>query len=66
MTAIAKVVLPPPVLFGMAQWNSYRDWGKTLSMIGMILGLKRFQMIFCLSKVPAIFRESSFYFNSLI
>jgi len=37
MTAIAKVVLPPPALFGMVQWNRYTEWGKTISMMGMII-----------------------------
>jgi hypothetical protein len=36
MKAIAKVVLPPPALFGMVQWNRYRNQGKTISMMGMI------------------------------
>jgi hypothetical protein len=36
MNAIAKVVLPPPALFGMVQWNRYIDGGKTISMMGMI------------------------------
>jgi hypothetical protein len=36
MKAIAKVVSPPPVLFGMVQWNRYIDRGKTISTMGMI------------------------------
>jgi hypothetical protein len=36
MTAIAKLVLSPSALFGMVQWNSYKDWGKTISTMGMI------------------------------
>jgi hypothetical protein len=36
MTAIAKVVLSPPALFRMVQWNRYTDQGKTISMMGMI------------------------------
>jgi hypothetical protein len=36
MNAIAKVVSPPPALFGMVQWKRYIDWGKTISTIGMI------------------------------
>jgi hypothetical protein len=36
MTAIAKVVLPPPAIFGMVQWDRYTDQGKTMSMMGMI------------------------------
>jgi hypothetical protein len=36
MKAIAKVVSPPPALFGMVQWNRYIDQGKTISMMGMI------------------------------
>ncbi len=42
MKAIAKVVSPPPALFGMVQWNRYIDWGKTISTMGMIdFGLKK-------------------------
>jgi hypothetical protein len=36
MKAIAKVVLPPPALFGMVQWNRYIDRGKTILTMGMI------------------------------
>jgi hypothetical protein len=36
MKAIAKVVLLPPALFGMVQWNRYIDRGKTISTMGMI------------------------------
>jgi hypothetical protein len=36
MKAIAKVVLPPPGLFGMVQWNRYIDWAKTILTMGMI------------------------------
>jgi hypothetical protein len=36
MKAIAKVVSPPPALFGMVQWNRYIDQGKTISTMGMI------------------------------
>jgi hypothetical protein len=36
MKAIAKVVLPPPALFGMVQLNRYIDRGKTISTMGMI------------------------------
>jgi hypothetical protein len=35
MTAIAKVVSPPPALFGMVQWNRYIDRGKTISTMSM-------------------------------
>jgi hypothetical protein len=42
MTAIVKVVSPPPALFGMVQWNTYKDRGKTISMMGMIdFGLEK-------------------------
>jgi hypothetical protein len=36
MKAIAKVVLPPPALFPMVQWNRYIDQGMTISTMGMI------------------------------
>jgi hypothetical protein len=36
MKAIAKVVLPPPALFRMVQWNRYIDRWKTISTMGMI------------------------------
>jgi hypothetical protein len=36
MKAIAKVVSPPPALFGMVQWNRYIDRGQTISTMGMI------------------------------
>jgi hypothetical protein len=59
MTAIAKVVLSPPALFGMVQWNSYKDWGKTISMMGMIhFGLeKKFDQFFIRQRFPP-FSES--------
>jgi hypothetical protein len=43
MTAIAKVVSSPPALFQMVQWNnSYKDWGKTISTMGVInFGLEK-------------------------
>jgi hypothetical protein len=36
MTAIAIVVSSPPALFGMVPWNSSKDWGETISTMGMI------------------------------
>jgi hypothetical protein len=59
MTAIAKVVLPPPALFGMVQWNRYKDWEKTISTMGMIdFGLeKNFERFFVHQRFPP-FSES--------
>jgi hypothetical protein len=67
MMAIAKVVSPPPALFGMVQWNRYTYRGKTISTMGMIdFWPEKNRMVFRPSRVPAIFRESRFYLNSLI
>jgi hypothetical protein len=54
MTAIAKVVLSPPALFGMVQWNSYKDPGKIISMMGMInFGLEKyFEQFFVRQRFP--------------
>jgi hypothetical protein len=30
-----KSSFAPSALFGMAQWNRYIDWGKTISTMGM-------------------------------
>jgi hypothetical protein len=48
MTAITKVESSPLALFGIVQWNIYKDWGKEISMMGMIdFGLeKKFEQFF--------------------
>ncbi len=59
MAAIAKVVFSPPALFGMVQCNSHKDWGKTISMMGMIdFGLEKyFEQMFVPQRFPP-FSES--------
>ncbi len=60
MTAIAKVVLSPPALFWMVQWNRYTDHGKTISTMGMInfWPEKKFRQFFVRQRFPP-FSESS-------
>ncbi len=59
MKAIAKVVSPPPALFGMVQWNRYMDQGKTISTMGMInfWPEKKFEQFFIRQGFPP-FSES--------
>jgi hypothetical protein len=32
--SMPKEVLPPQGLFQIPGWNRYKDWGKTIAMIG--------------------------------
>jgi hypothetical protein len=64
MTAIAKVVLSPPALFGMVQWNSYKDRGKTISMMGMIhFGLEKKMTNFSSVKGSHLFKRVGYLFE---
>ncbi len=68
MTAIAKVVLPPPGVIwngAMKQVNRLRE-DNFNNGHDQFLAWKKIRIIFCPSRVPAIFRESDFYLNSLI